>query len=163
RALDAAPGTGQTARMQDTVYVIWMTTTPEKLWTALTSPESSPLYFFGRKVESDWNVGSPFVLRMPDGRVDSQGRILESNAPFAKPILSRLMKLVHQGCPDVVETIKWGFPHFEHKGILCSMASFKEHCAFGFWNGAMNVDERRDAMGQFGRITSVRDLPKDSV
>jgi len=68
--------------MQDTVYVIWVATTPEKLWTALTSPESSPLYFFGRRVESDWNVGAPFVLRMPDGKVDSQGRVLESNPPL---------------------------------------------------------------------------------
>jgi uncharacterized protein YdeI (YjbR/CyaY-like superfamily) len=59
--------------------------------------------------------------------------------------------------------MKWSFPHFMYKGMLCSMASFKEHAAFGFWKGALVLgrsagdDER--AMGQFGRLTSIEDLP----
>lgn len=64
------------------------------------------------------------------------------------------------------ETLKWGFPHFMHKGILCSMASFKGHCAFGFWKEALLRDRHKvlardvePAMGQFGRITAVSDLP----
>lgn len=43
-------------------------------------------------------------------------------APFAQTILDHLRQLVHQACPEVQETIKWGFPHFEYHGILCSMA-----------------------------------------
>jgi uncharacterized protein YdeI (YjbR/CyaY-like superfamily) len=95
-----------------------------------------------------------------DPRIDAY---IAKSAPFAKPILKHLRAKVHEGCPDVVETIKWGSPHFEHKGMLCGMAAFKEHCAFGFWNRALVIPEQRDAMGQFGCITKVADLPKDSV
>lgn len=94
-----------------------------------------------------------------DERVDAY---IAKAQPFAQPILEHLRTVVHQGCPDVEETMKWSFPHFMYKGILCSMAAFKEHCAFGFWKGALIPGAPglgRDAMGQFGRITSVRDLP----
>lgn len=54
-----------------------------------------------------------------------------------------------------------------HKGILCSMASFKNHCVFGFWKGAMILgkDGRKaeEAMGQFGKITDVSGLPNDEI
>jgi uncharacterized protein YdeI (YjbR/CyaY-like superfamily) len=95
-----------------------------------------------------------------DPRIDAY---IAKSAAFARPILKHLRARVHEGCPDVVETIKWGSPHFEHKGMLCGMAAFKEHCAFGFWNRALEIPEQRDAMGQFGCITKVADLPKDSV
>ena len=97
-----------------------------------------------------------------DPRVDAY---IGKSAGFAKPILTHLRALVHAGCPDVEESVKWGFPHFMYKGILCSMASFKEHCAFGFWKGKLVLGSDRvsagKAMGHFGRITSVRDLPDD--
>ena len=67
-----------------------------------------------------------------DPRVDAY---IVKSADFAKPILNHIRKLVHAACPDVEETMKWSFPHFMYKGMLCSMASFKEHCAFGFWKG----------------------------
>ena len=82
---------------------------------------------------------------------------------FARPILKRLRKLIHKGCPQIVETIKWGHPFFEHKGVLCSMAAFKAHCAFGFWHSEMArgvPGKSSEAMGQFGRITRLSDLPK---
>ena len=63
-----------------------------------------------------------------DPRVDEY---IEKSAPFARPILRRIRDVVHTGCPEVEETMKWSFPHFMHHGILCSMASFKAHCAFG--------------------------------
>jgi uncharacterized protein YdeI (YjbR/CyaY-like superfamily) len=96
-----------------------------------------------------------------DPRVDAY---IERSAEFAKPILAHFRGIVHDACPAVEETIKWGFPHFTHGGILCSMASFKQHCAFAFWKGALVVDEgSRDAMGQFGRVTSLDDLPARKV
>jgi len=97
-----------------------------------------------------------------DPRVDAY---IAKSAEFARPILTRLRKAVHRGCPDVVETIKWGMPSFEHHGILCGMAAFKEHCAFGFWNRALEIETpgAKEAMGQFGRITSAAGVPKDSV
>jgi Bacteriocin-protection, YdeI or OmpD-Associated/Domain of unknown function (DU1801) len=95
-----------------------------------------------------------------DPRVDAY---IANSAPFARPILTRLRKLVHQGCPGVVEGIKWGMPHFDYDGIFCGMAAFKEHCTFGFWNRAMNLERNSGAMGQFGCIAKVSDLPADSV
>ena len=95
-----------------------------------------------------------------DPRIDTY---IGRSAEFAKPILSRLRAAVHKGCPDVVETIKWGSPHFEHHGMLCGMAAFQEHCAFGFWNRALAIPSQKGAMGQFGCIRSVADLPKDAI
>jgi uncharacterized protein YdeI (YjbR/CyaY-like superfamily) len=102
-----------------------------------------------------------------DPRVDAY---IDKAAEFARPILRHLRELVHTGCPDVEETIKWGFPHFEHKGMLCSMAAFKQHCAFGFWKGALLAEKHPElagaedpAMGQLGRITALSDLPDDEA
>lgn len=104
-------------------------------------------------------------MGIKDPRVDEY---IERSAPFARPILKHLRRLVHTGCPSVEETIKWGFPHFEHQGVLCSMAAFKQHCAFGFWKGKLLARPGRGglvpddaAMGQFGRITERGDLPGD--
>jgi uncharacterized protein YdeI (YjbR/CyaY-like superfamily) len=96
-----------------------------------------------------------------DPRVDMY---IASSADFAKPILSHIRTLVHEACPQVEETMKWGMPHFEDEGILCGMASFKEHCAFHLWKGSLIVgDGPREAMGQFGRITKVSDLPSKKI
>ena len=86
---------------------------------------------------------------------------------FAKPILRHIRKLVHDACPDVVETRKWSFPHFDYKGIMCSMASFKEHVAFGFWKQSLleksAFPAEKTAMGSFGRIKSIKDLPDNKT
>ncbi|MBI1804045.1 MAG: DUF1801 domain-containing protein [Ignavibacteriae bacterium] len=70
-----------------------------------------------------------------DRRVDAY---IARSADFAKPILKHLRELVHHGCPESEETIKWGFPSFDYKGPFCSMAAFKQHCVFGFWNAGFN-------------------------
>ncbi|HYV90968.1 MAG TPA: DUF1801 domain-containing protein [Chitinophagales bacterium] len=102
-----------------------------------------------------------------DSRFDAY--ILKS-ADFAKPILTHLRKIVHKACPEVEETIKWGMPYFMYKGILCGMASFKNHCAFVFPKGSVMKDpnrildvKRERAMGQFGRISSLKDLPSEKI
>ena len=98
-----------------------------------------------------------------DKRIDAY---IAKAAPFARPILAHLRAVVHAGCPTVTETIKWGHPFFEHKGVLCSMAAFKAHCAFGFWHSEMTrsaPNKSDEAMGQFGRITRLADLPKDAA
>jgi hypothetical protein len=92
-----------------------------------------------------------------DPRIDDY---IARAAPFAQPVLRHLRELVHEACPDVEETIKWGSPHFMYRGMLCGMAAFKAHATFGFWKGTHLVpDAADDAMGQFGRLTAVRDLP----
>lgn len=96
-----------------------------------------------------------------DPRIDAY---IEAAAPFARPTLAHLRALVHRACPEVQETVKWGMPFFDHHGPLCNLAAFKAHCAFGFWKGALLVDDRAvadEAMGHFGRITSLGDLPPD--
>jgi uncharacterized protein YndB with AHSA1/START domain len=66
---------------ESTVYVTYIATTPERLWAALTSSEFTTRYFFGRTVESDWKTGSPWLLRMPNGRVDVKGEVRDSDPP----------------------------------------------------------------------------------
>jgi uncharacterized protein YdeI (YjbR/CyaY-like superfamily) len=96
-----------------------------------------------------------------DDRVDAY---IAKAAEFARPILEHLRELVHVTCPEVEETLKWSRPHFEYKGMLCGMSAFKEHCAFGFWKGSLIVgDQPKESMGQFGRITSLADLPSKKV
>ena len=98
-----------------------------------------------------------------DPRVDAY---IADAADFARPILTRLRTLVHATCPGVEEAIKWRSPHFMYQGILCGMAAFKQHCTFGFWQGRLVVGEDvagEAAMGQFGRIASVAELPPDDV
>ncbi len=93
---------------------------------------------------------------------------IEKSKDFAKPILIHIRELVHAACPDVVETKKWSFPHFDYKGeMMCSMAAFKEHCAFNFWKqsllDASAFPAEKTAMGSFGRITSLKDLPSNKI
>ena len=98
-----------------------------------------------------------------DPRIDAY---LERAAPFARPILAHARALVHNACPTIEETIKWGMPTFVHAGgILCGMAAFKQHASFGFWKHALVVGEGepRDGMGSFGKMTSLQDLPPDKV
>ncbi|MGH7524618.1 MAG: YdeI/OmpD-associated family protein [Gemmatimonadales bacterium] len=95
-----------------------------------------------------------------DPRVDAY--IL--NAPdFACPILTELRARVHAACPDVEETIKWRMPSFQYHGLLGGMAAFKEHATFGFWKSSLVLDAKGakadEAMGQFGRLYSLKDLP----
>ena len=94
-----------------------------------------------------------------DARVDAY---IANAATFARPILLQLRDAVHAGCPAVEEGIKWSFPDFMYKGMLCSMASFKQHAAFGFWKASLVLGggaKDVDAMGHFGRLTTVEDLP----
>jgi uncharacterized protein YdeI (YjbR/CyaY-like superfamily) len=102
-----------------------------------------------------------------DPRVDAY---IEKAAPFAQPILAHLRKLMHQACPHATETMKWSMPFFVQQGIIiASMASFKQHCAFGFWGPEMKKVLSKDGlkasygMGSLGRITGLDALPSDRV
>jgi uncharacterized protein YdeI (YjbR/CyaY-like superfamily) len=97
-----------------------------------------------------------------DPRVDAY---IRKSAPFAQPILKRIRETVHASCPGVEETMKWNFPHFLYKGMLCGMAAFTQHAALGFWKGALVTGGPRsaDAMGHFGRLTQLSDLPSKTA
>ncbi|HUS00971.1 MAG TPA: YdeI/OmpD-associated family protein [Chitinophagaceae bacterium] len=105
-----------------------------------------------------------------DERVDAY---IAKAQPFAKPILAHLRELIHNACPEVEETIKWSFASFDYKGTFCSMGAFKQHCTFGFWKYSLMKDPKGylgerfnkggEAMGNLGRINSMKDLPPDNV
>jgi len=103
-------------------------------------------------------------MAVRDPRVDAY---IEKSAEFARPILVYLRELIHKGCPEAEEAIKWGMPAFLYRGrILCGIAAFKQHCSLGFWDGRGligNEDKREGGMGQFGRIGSLKDLPAKQV
>lgn len=94
-----------------------------------------------------------------DPRIDAY---IAARADFARPILEHLRAMIHEACPEAEETLKWSMPSFMWRGkILAGMAAFKAHATFGYWNDAMlGQDEKnRSAMGQFGRLTGIGDLP----
>lgn len=97
-----------------------------------------------------------------DPRVDAY---IAKAEPFARPILKHIRTLVHRADPKIEETLKWRMPTFTHDGIVFCMAGFKRHCALAFWKGKLILDRqgRRldESMGQFGRISSLKDLPSD--
>lgn len=109
-----------------------------------------------------------------DPRVDAY---IDKAADFARPVLKKFRTLVHKGCPDVEETIKWGMPSFDYKGPLASMAAFKQHCAVGFWKAALLADGKTGTSGDTtkmswgapgrdpipAKIASKDDLPSDAA
>ena len=99
-----------------------------------------------------------------DPRIDAY---IARQADFARPILTCLREVLQEACPDCEETLKWSMPSFLYKGkILAGFAAFKAHATFGFWSGSMVLesnDEQKSAMGQFGRLTSLDDLPSKAM
>jgi uncharacterized protein YdeI (YjbR/CyaY-like superfamily) len=96
-----------------------------------------------------------------DPRIDAY---IAKSRDFAKPILKYLRAVVHEGCPECEETLKWSMPAYTHKGILAMTPSFKEHCAFVLWKHSLIVPEiKRGAMGGLGRIETLDDLPSRKV
>jgi uncharacterized protein YndB with AHSA1/START domain len=63
------------------VYVTYIRTTPEKLWSALTDPEFMKQYWFGNRCESQWTAGSSWNMLFPDGRIADSGEIVEAERP----------------------------------------------------------------------------------
>ncbi|MDA1195011.1 MAG: YdeI/OmpD-associated family protein [Planctomycetota bacterium] len=101
-----------------------------------------------------------------DPRVDAY---LAASAPFARPILERLRKAFHRGCPRLQETIKWGAPAFEADGILGGMSAFKAHVSMGLWRGK-ELEDPQELFARVGstemaglRLTCLKDLPTQAV
>ena len=101
-----------------------------------------------------------------DPRLDAY---IGKSAAFAQPILRHVRDLLAQACPEGQETMKWSMPSFVYRDrILCNMAAFKAHASFGFWQGkrVTGTDSsamEKEAMGQFGRLASLADLPDDAT
>lgn len=101
-----------------------------------------------------------------DPRVDAY---IDKSQPFARPILRKIRSLFHKGCPQLDETIKWGAPSFDYKGMLGGMAGFKRHVRFGFWKARLMNDPAgilKAATGQGNftfRAANLAELPVDEV
>ena len=96
-----------------------------------------------------------------DPRIDAY---IARAQPFAQPILTAVRERVHAVVPDVEETVKWSMPAYTAGGkILLITAAFKAHAALNFWRGQELRGQQADAdaMGQFGKLASVGDLPPE--
>ena len=97
-----------------------------------------------------------------DARIDAY---IAKAQPFARPILDHIRERVHAVVPAAEETLKWSAPAFTLDGkILLMMAAFKQHAALNFWRGQELRGEaaNAEAMGQFGKLVSLADLPADA-
>ena len=106
------------------------------------------------------------AMKHTDPRIDEY----IANAPaFARPILEKLRKAFHAGAADIEETIKWGVPSFEKKGMVGGFAAFKKHVGYGFWK----AEAMDDPAGLFGdarkkspmsiKVSDVKELPTQKV
>jgi uncharacterized protein YdeI (YjbR/CyaY-like superfamily) len=86
-------------------------------------------------------------------------------APFAQPILEKARERVHAVIPDAEETIKWSMPAYTVGGkIMLITAAFKGHAALNFWRGQELESSHASvgAMGQFGKLKGIEDVPPDA-
>jgi uncharacterized protein YdeI (YjbR/CyaY-like superfamily) len=96
-----------------------------------------------------------------DDRIDAY---ITKSQPFARPILEHVRSRVHAVLADVEESIKWSMPAYTLGGkIILISAAFKGHLALNFWRGQELRGEQAnaEAMGQFGKIRSIDELPQD--
>jgi uncharacterized protein YdeI (YjbR/CyaY-like superfamily) len=121
------------------------------------APASRAVRSSAQKSQEPAGVRAPFV-----------DDYITKAAPFAHPILTHLRALLHKAVPGLEETKKWSMPFFMYKGIILgNMAAFKQHCSLGLWGGEIALEMRGDgmvsdgAMGSFGRVTSLAELPSD--
>jgi uncharacterized protein YndB with AHSA1/START domain/DNA-binding transcriptional ArsR family regulator len=63
------------------VYEIYIRTTPDKLWAAITKPEFTRQYFYGSEVKSDWKIGSPVTHTDAAGKSMLEGKVIEVDPP----------------------------------------------------------------------------------
>jgi uncharacterized protein YdeI (YjbR/CyaY-like superfamily) len=97
-----------------------------------------------------------------DARIDAY---MEKAQPFARPILAKVRERAHAAVPGIEESIKWGMPAYLTGGKLVLItAAFKAHAALNFWRGQEleSTHGAVGAMGQFGRIRSLEELPDDA-
>jgi uncharacterized protein YdeI (YjbR/CyaY-like superfamily) len=95
-----------------------------------------------------------------DPKVDAY---IAKAAPFAQPILTHLRCAIHAAVPGLDEAIKWGVPHFVYRGKnLAGIAAFKAHCAFVIHSAGRRGPESDRALGHYGKIAGIQDLPGDN-
>ena len=100
------------------VFQVYIRATPERLWQAITDPAMTQIYYFNSRIESDFKVGSPLQYKQPDGSLDIDGEVLESDPP---------RKLVHSfsskwdANDDQPTTVTWEITPMGSETCLLSM------------------------------------------
>jgi uncharacterized protein YdeI (YjbR/CyaY-like superfamily) len=96
-----------------------------------------------------------------DPRIDA---FIAKAQPFAHPILTHLRDVLHRACGGLEESIKWGRPAFINEGrILAVFGAFKAHASLTLWKMGEPTGKEEEGMGQFGKLTSLADLPGDAA
>jgi len=99
------------------VYEVYIRTTPEKLWEAITGPEFTRKYFYETSVESDWKVGSPIVHRSPKGEGVLEGKILEVE-PRKRLVTTFVMAYHPETRKDRPSRVTW---EIQQMGQVCKL------------------------------------------
>ncbi len=97
------------------VYEIYVRTTPEALWDALTDPARTARYFFGTRVESTWKTGAP-VLYLVDGKADTAGEVIEADPP--RRLVTTWNKTFADGVTEGPSRVTW---EIEPMGASCRL------------------------------------------
>lgn len=92
---------------QNFTYVVYIVASVQAVWDALTNGEQTRLYFFNRRIESDWKAGSQVLYLNPEGRVDVQGRVVVCDEPRLLSYSWRVMWLdEYRGLPEAIVTFQ---------------------------------------------------------
>lgn len=130
----------KTAETTTQVFEIYIRTSAEKLWQAITDGDFTEKYYFGTRIESDLKAGSDFNYMEPDGNVMVGGKVVESDPP---------RKLVTTFNPNWAKGDNPDFPEtrvtyeIEQSGSSCKLSLVHEglpadnpltHSFFGGWS-----------------------------
>ena len=99
------------------VFVIFIRTTPEKLWQAITDPDFSERYYHGTRVESDWKPGSSYAYMVKDGSTAIEGIVLESDPP-RRLVMTFSMRFREDLAADPPSRQTW---EIEQQGAVCKL------------------------------------------
>ena len=99
------------------VYELFIRTTPEKLWQALTDGEVTKKYFFGEKIHSDWKPGSEWYSLSPEGRRDVDGNVLECD-PLRRLVIT--WRVLYN--PDLSKELSRVTYLIEKRGEMCKLS-----------------------------------------
>ncbi|GAC1351459.1 MAG: SRPBCC domain-containing protein [Polyangiales bacterium] len=102
------------------VYEVFIRTTPQKLWDAITKPEFTKQYFYGSLVKSDWKIGSPVVHADREGKPMIEGKVIEVDAPHR--LVTTFASRYREGCQDTAQDrpsrVTW---LIEQRGEACKL------------------------------------------
>jgi uncharacterized protein YndB with AHSA1/START domain/DNA-binding transcriptional ArsR family regulator len=108
---------GDTMNTLKHVYEVYIRTTPEKLWEAITRPEMTRQYFYANDVESDWKVGSPVRHKGPDGKTKLDGKVMEV-VPGRKLVTTFCAVHDPEAAKDRPSRVTW---EIEPRGEVCRL------------------------------------------